>query len=66
MSKTITVEKGDCFINITKQEGFFWETIWNHPENKELPSTTQAPQYHQAGRPDLFTRSDNQRGLEGD
>ena len=36
MSKTITVKQGDCFINLSRQEGFFWDTIWNHPENRAL------------------------------
>jgi N-acetylmuramoyl-L-alanine amidase len=36
MPKMITVTEGDCFINICKQEGFFWETVWNHPENEKL------------------------------
>ena len=36
MPKIITARQGDCFINICKQEGFFWETIWNHPENQQL------------------------------
>ncbi len=36
MPKIITAREGDCFINICKQEGFFWETIWNHPENQKL------------------------------
>lgn len=36
MAKTILVDRGDCFINLSKQEGFHWETIWNHPENTGL------------------------------
>jgi Putative peptidoglycan binding domain len=36
MPKTITIEIGDCFINISTQEGFFWDTIWNHPQNAAL------------------------------
>lgn len=36
MPKRITARKGDCFINICSQEGFFWETVWNHPENEKL------------------------------
>jgi len=34
--KTIVVEKGDCLINLSRQEGFYWETIWNHPQNAGL------------------------------
>ena len=36
MPKTITVEKGDCFINLCEREGFYPETIWQHPENRNL------------------------------
>lgn len=36
MPKIITAREGDCFINICSQEGFFWETVWNHPENHAL------------------------------
>ncbi len=36
MAKIITAREGDCFINICKEEGFFGETVWNHPENQEL------------------------------
>src|SRR5262245_58340531 len=36
MAKTITIRDGDCLINISKQEGFFWETVWNHPQNSDL------------------------------
>jgi N-acetylmuramoyl-L-alanine amidase len=36
MPETIVVEAGDCFINLSKQKGFDWETIWNHPRNAGL------------------------------
>lgn len=36
MPKIFTVREGDCFINICKREGFFWETVWNHAENQKL------------------------------
>jgi N-acetylmuramoyl-L-alanine amidase len=36
MPKTIIVETGDCLINLSRREGFFWETIWNHPQNAAL------------------------------
>lgn len=41
MSKIIIARDGDCFINICNQEGFFWETVWNHPENRELRERRQ-------------------------
>jgi N-acetylmuramoyl-L-alanine amidase len=36
MPKTIVIDEGDCFINLGRQEGFDWDTIWNHPENRAL------------------------------
>ena len=36
MPKTVMVEKGDCLINLSQVEGFFWETIWKHPRNSAL------------------------------
>jgi hypothetical protein len=36
MPKTIVVQPGDCLINVSQQEGFFWETVWNHPQNSQL------------------------------
>jgi N-acetylmuramoyl-L-alanine amidase len=36
MPETIVVEPGDCFINLSKQKGFDWDTIWNHSQNAEL------------------------------
>ena len=36
MAKIIIAKEGDCFINICSQEGFYWETVWNHPENQQL------------------------------
>src|SRR5258708_3021834 len=43
VSKTIVIDDGDCFINLSKQEGFFWETVWNHPENRELRTLRKNP-----------------------
>jgi hypothetical protein len=36
MPENIVVKAGDCFINLSKQKGFDWETIWNHPQNADL------------------------------
>lgn len=36
MARQITVRRGDCLINISAAEGFFWRTVWQHPENSEL------------------------------
>ena len=30
------VKPGDCILSIVDAKGFFWETLWEHPENGEL------------------------------
>lgn len=38
-----TVQKHDCVLSIADRHGLFWETIWNHPENKDLREERQDP-----------------------
>lgn len=41
--KSHTVIQGDCFSSIAEENGFFWETLWNHPENKKLRELRKDP-----------------------
>lgn len=40
---TVTTRRGDCLHSIADAHGLFWETIWNHPENRELKSAYATP-----------------------
>ncbi len=37
------VKQGDCLASIAETHGFFWETLWNLPENSELRRKHQEP-----------------------
>jgi hypothetical protein len=37
------VTQGDCFLSIAEANGFFWETLWNHAENKTLKAARKDP-----------------------
>jgi Putative peptidoglycan binding domain len=37
------VEEGDCLNSIAFENGFFWKTLWDLPENHELKSARKDP-----------------------
>jgi len=37
------VRQGECMDKIAHQSGFFWETLWNLPENAELKGARKNP-----------------------
>jgi len=34
--KTHSVKAGDCMLSIATDNGFYWETLWDHPRNAKL------------------------------
>jgi N-acetylmuramoyl-L-alanine amidase len=43
------VQPGECVASIAKRYGFFWETLWNLPENSRLKSERKDPNVLLAG-----------------
>lgn len=37
------VEQGECILSVAYENGFFWETLWNHPENSVLKRCRKDP-----------------------
>ena len=37
------VQQGECLSSIARRTGFFWKTLWEHPENTELRSVRGDP-----------------------
>jgi hypothetical protein len=40
---TLKINQGDCLSSISLEHGFFWSTIWFHPQNNELRSERKDP-----------------------
>src|SRR5687767_2674498 len=43
------VQQGECMNSISQAHGFFWKTLWNHPENAELKQARKDPDVLQPG-----------------
>lgn len=42
-AKSHTVQEGECMSSISFEEGFFWQTLWNHEGNADLKKTRESP-----------------------
>ena len=40
---TYTANQGDCISSIAENFGFYWKTIWDHPENTTLKARRKDP-----------------------
>jgi hypothetical protein len=40
---TYTVKQGDCISSIADRMGFFWDTLWNDPNNADLRNRRKNP-----------------------
>jgi hypothetical protein len=47
--KDHTALQGECVSSISFENGFFWETVWNHPNNASLKALRKTPFILQAG-----------------
>jgi N-acetylmuramoyl-L-alanine amidase len=56
-------EAGDCILSISERHGFFWETLWNHPDNRQVKLQRKDPNVLNPGDvvtiPDLKLREEN-------
>jgi N-acetylmuramoyl-L-alanine amidase len=56
------VESGDCMSSIAFENGFFWQTLWNLPENAALKAQRKNPNVLMTGDivhiPDLTVRKE--------
>jgi N-acetylmuramoyl-L-alanine amidase len=43
MPTTHQVQQGECLVSIAESYGFFWETLWNLPENKAIREARRDP-----------------------
>ena len=57
------VKQGECILSIAVENGLFWETVWNHPDNSTLKNTRKNPNELQPGDtvviPDKQTKQEN-------
>lgn len=63
MPEDCTIQQGDCVSSIAFERGFFWETLWNHPQNATLKQQRRDPNVLMAGDvihiPDKLARDED-------
>lgn len=47
--QTIVLSGDDSIISVAKENGFFWQTVWDHPNNSALKSLRTVPEIVQSG-----------------
>ena len=40
---TVTVDLGDSIPSLAKENGHFWRTVWDHPQNLQLKTKRKDP-----------------------
>ncbi len=62
MAQDYEVEQGDCMSSIAFENGFFWQTLWNLPENANLKARRKNPNVLMTGDlvhiPDLTVKNE--------
>ena len=43
MAEDYTVQSSDCMSSIAYENGFFWKTLWNLPDNTALKAQRKNP-----------------------
>lgn len=47
--KTVVVGSDDSILSVAKENGFWWSTVWNHPNNSALKTQRKKPEVLQEG-----------------